>query len=106
MFCPLGALRVAKGVCDFCDETTLEEMREDVFSYFENSNKNVFFKTCFGKNFHECASLHDKISESTPPGGSSSVRTQISDFIAAKRRGNSGKIMDSKIIGKKLKCFK
>jgi hypothetical protein len=51
MFCPLGALRVAKGVCDFCDEATLEEMREDVFSYFENSNKNAFFKTCFGKKF-------------------------------------------------------
>jgi hypothetical protein len=50
MFCPLGALRVAKGVCDFCDETTLEEMRKDVFSYFENSNKNVFFKTCFSRN--------------------------------------------------------
>jgi hypothetical protein len=64
MFCPLGALRVAKGVCDFCDETTLEEMRECVFSYFENSNTNAFFKTCFG----------------------------------GKRRGNSGKIMDSKMI--------
>jgi hypothetical protein len=34
-------------------------------------------------------------------GGSSSVRTPISDFIAAKRRGNYGKIMDSKIIGGK-----
>jgi hypothetical protein len=88
MFCPLGALRVAKGVCDFCDEATLEEMREDVFSCFENSNNNAFFKTCFGKNFHDCASPHDKISESIPLGGSSSVRTEISDFIAAKRRGN------------------
>jgi hypothetical protein len=51
MFCPLGALRVAKGACDFCDETTFEEMREDVFSCFENSNNNAFFKTCFGKIF-------------------------------------------------------
>jgi hypothetical protein len=51
MFFPLGALRVAKGACDFCDETTFEEMREDVFSCFENSNNNVFFKTCFGKIF-------------------------------------------------------
>ena len=46
-----GALRVAKGVCDFCDEATLEEMREDGFSYFENSKINAFFKTCFFKNF-------------------------------------------------------
>jgi hypothetical protein len=51
MFCPLGALRVAKGACDFCDEATLEEMKEDVFSCFENSNNNAFFKTCFGKIF-------------------------------------------------------
>jgi hypothetical protein len=53
MFFPLGALRVAKGVCDFCDEATLEEMREDVFSYFENSNINAFFKTCFSGNFFD-----------------------------------------------------
>jgi hypothetical protein len=51
MFCPLGALRVARGACDFCDEATLEGMREDVFSCFEKSNKTAYFKTCFGGIF-------------------------------------------------------
>ena len=51
MFCRLGALRVAKGVCDFYDEAILEEMREDDFLCFENSNKIAFFKICFGGFF-------------------------------------------------------
>ena len=45
------------------------------------------------------AAVYDRRGQSIPLGGSSSVRTEIPDFIAAKRRGNYGKIMDSKIIG-------
>ena len=59
----------------------------------------LFSRHVLAENFHDCASPHDKISESIPLGGSSSVRTEIPDFIAAKRRGKYGKIMDSKMIG-------
>jgi len=58
-----------------------------------------FSRHVLAENFHDCASPHDKISESIPLGGSSSVGTEILDFIAAKRRGKYGKIMDSKMIG-------
>jgi len=63
----------------------------------------LFSRHVFSRNFHDCASPHDKISESIPLGGSSSVRTLTLDFIAAKRRGKYGKIMDSKMIGGKLR---
>jgi len=99
MFCPLGALRVAKGACDFCDEATLEEMKEDVFSCFENSNNNAFFQDMFWQNFHDCASPHDKISESIPLGGSSSVRNEIPDFTGARSREKTAKIWQNHGVG-------
>jgi hypothetical protein len=45
------------------------------------------------------AAVCDRRGQPISLGGSSSVRTEIPDFIAAKRRGNYGKIMDSKMIG-------
>jgi|GEM_PF-4479577 len=45
------------------------------------------------------AAVCDRRGQPISLGGASSVRTEISDFIAAKRRGNYGKIMDSKMIG-------
>ena len=46
MFFRLGGHHAKEGSCGVCGEATLEESREDVFSYFESSNKNAIFKTC------------------------------------------------------------
>jgi hypothetical protein len=46
MFFRLGGHHAKEGACGVCGEATLEESREDVFSYFESSNKNAIFKTC------------------------------------------------------------